>query len=207
MDVQQVGMNPLGATKLLLLIVAAGLLAGCGGLRTTTETETVTSVRTVVTQAGGQATTGASGPGTAADGAPDTYAAAKEAIDRGEPMNGMARFVSPSGNFSCDLELDAGVGACELTRVRLKEAPGDSCPPEVEAGIGRLEIINGRVSAVCNSDTIREAPTPPVLPYGRVARANGSGIACLSRAIGMTCIDTAAEVGFFVNTSRYVLFR
>ncbi len=193
-------------TVALTAIVA---LAGCGGgstVTTVTRTTTTTVTAGVTTTVGGTVTrTPLPKPRPAAATAPTTYEQALAAVSAGTSVT-MRRFQSPSGNFSCDLRVIDGVGGCELTRSTLAPESGAACDPSISDRIGRLVIEGGRASAVCNTDTFRTTLHPPVLAYGSVARAAGTTVRCLSRRIGITCVDTDNRVGFFVNTSGYTLF-
>ena len=45
-----------------------------------------------------------------------------------------------------------------------------------------------------------------VLQYGTIAAMSGSPYQCLSKELGMTCIDTASKKGFFIARNTYVTF-
>lgn len=198
-------------------LVALLVLAGCGGGTAPTSTggeATVTGAATTpATTAGGATDTvpALTEPATTTDPidatvAPTTFTEAIGAFGAGQVVNPpIARFESPSGNFYCSLELDGSPNGCELTRVTLDPGPDVDCPPGV-SGVGRIEFDATGVRALCNTDSIRTGASAPVLEYGQIAQLRGSPIACLSRRIGMTCIDSAARHGFFVNTDGYVIF-
>lgn len=184
-------------------------VAGCGG---TSPVATVTNEATVTVTARSPSgtTTSASTSATPPlpfDAVPTIYEQALEAVSAGTPVT-MRRFVSPSGNFFCDLQVVEGVAGCELTRTTLAPNADVTCDPTVNARVGRLMIEDGVVSAQCNTDTIRTGTTPPVLRYGRTAAIGpGASLKCLSRRIGITCIDTGNEVGFFVSTTGYLVLE
>lgn len=200
-------------TRLMIgwgLVAAAGAVAvGCGGadpVATLTQATTVTVTTTAPAGNTSSASTDAV-PTLPSDAVPTIYEQALQAVSAGTPVT-MRRFVSPSGNFVCDLQVVEGVAGCELTRTTLAPHPDLTCDPTVNARVGRLMIEDGVVSAQCNTDTIRTDARPPVLRYGRTAAVGpGASLQCLSRRIGITCIDTDNRVGFFVSTTGYLVLE
>lgn len=115
----------------------------------------------------------------------------------------LSRFETPSGNIYCVLDDDAIPPSCEigLGGVRDPAICGDGPSPTV----GRIEFADdGGVVPLCNSDTIR-TPGPPILGYGAVAAWAGVPVQCLAEEIGVTCVNTATEQGFFLARGRYQL--
>lgn len=108
------------------------------------------------------------------------------------------RFVSPSGNIYCSIERDSGVSGCEITKGRTANGDQAECLPGGGADtVGRIEFEPDGPNAICNDDSIRVDGVPE-LPYGTVAAVEGNPWRCLSERTGMTCLDTAREVGFTV---------
>lgn len=121
-------------------------VAGCGG---TSPVATVTNEATVTVTAPSPSgtTTSASTSATPPlpfDAVPTIYEQALEAVSAGTPVT-MRRFVSPSGNFFCDLQVVEGVAGCELTRTTLAPNADVTCDPTVNARVGRLMIEDGVV--------------------------------------------------------------
>lgn len=190
-----------------------GLLAltGCGGggtgatvTRGSTVTVTETAAPAAPTTAGPTTSTPAA---SVPAGAPASFDEAVGAMQLGEPLaEPLVTFRSPSGNIFCTIAPDTSANGCELTRVRLTPHEVDLCDPELgEATVGRVVFLDGRTVAQCNTDTF-QTPDPAVLEYGRITRVAGGLLNCLSRPIGMTCVDTDSRHGFFISTDGYKLF-
>ncbi|MGA8256595.1 MAG: hypothetical protein WB767_08475 [Nocardioides sp.] len=130
-----------------------------------------------------------------------TYEGAVARFDTfGQEPQGGIRFQTPDGIY-CLLDSDF-VQGCELNRGGIP-AP-EFCGDGPSQSVGRIERTTGAFEAVCNSDTIRE-PGAPKLAFDSVA-AGASGLQCLSQSIGVTCIDTTTEQGFFLSGSKYSVF-
>ncbi len=138
-------------------------------------------------------------------GAPHSYAEASRSIRSGrESARVDGVFVSPSGNIFCTI----GVGstpACEVADGRTKPPEDGICSADGPKDVGRIELTGAGAVPVCNSDTVRRG-TPPTLPYGSRAEAPGSTVSCLSERVGVTCVDSATEHGFFVAKRTFVTF-
>ena len=135
-------------------------------------------------------------------GIPRTYDAALAHFDRAHDMRALKRFLSPSGNIYCNVGT-SGPKGCEINAGAVRDPDVCSGTP-VSDRVGRVEFRRGRATPVCNTDTIRK-PGTRVLPYGS---ATTSGrYACLSEAIGVTCIDLRKTEGFFLHRGEYVIFN
>ena len=154
---------------------------------------------------GGSATAGpdsASGP----DGIPRTYDAALQHFGDATGVNRRyKRFVTPSGNIYCAIKVRGLPTACEITEGAVKDPDVCSGVP-VSKYVGRIEFRRGRAVPVCNTDTIRQ-PGAPTLAYGDIAYLPGWSFACLSEAIGVTCINEDKTEGFFLRRGEYVIFN
>jgi hypothetical protein len=113
------------------------------------------------------------------------------------------RWTSPSGNIYC---VTGGGGippSCEIGEGAVRDPA--VCGPAPTPYVGRLEISGGRARAICNTDTIRTGDRVPSIPYGTVA--GSAQVICLSEEIGVTCIATQRQVGFFLRRGQYLLFN
>jgi hypothetical protein len=113
------------------------------------------------------------------------------------------RWITPSGNIYC---VTGGGGippSCEISEGAVRDPA--VCGPAPTQFVGRLEITRGRARAICNTDTIRTAGRPPTVGYGTVA--GSAKVICLSEEIGVTCISTEGQVGFFLRRGQYLLFN
>ena len=66
----------------------------------------------------------------------------------------------------------------------------------------------GTAPTACSSrsPSIR-TPGAPTLAYGDIAHIDGWHYACLSEAIGVTCINENKTEGFFLHRGEYVIFN
>jgi hypothetical protein len=138
---------------------------------------------------------------------PRSYLEALEHISAAEQENPSfvqaPRWVTPSGNIYC---VTGGGGippSCEISEGAVRDPA--VCGPAPTQFVGRLEITRGRARAICNTDTIRTAGNPPTLDYGTVA--GSAKVICLSEEVGVTCISTEGQVGFFLRRGQYLLFN
>lgn len=140
----------------------------------------------------------------AADGVPGTYAEARARIDTlrgsaGTPA-ALSRFSTPGDAVHCVLGDEVLGTACELRRgIRDPEV----CSGALGDAVGRIELIRAGAVPQCNTDTIREPGARVVRPAGLVARA---GVVCAVERIGVTCVEDARDVGFFLAPGRYATF-
>jgi hypothetical protein len=132
---------------------------------------------------------------------PRTYAQALAHFDSATEMRSLKKFYTPSGNIYCSLGATTLKG-CEIGEGRIHDPAACRGNP-MSKTVGRLEFRRFKVQPVCNTDTIR-TPRTKVLPYGQ-ATAVGS-LACISETIGVTCLNTRSELGFFLHRGEYVLF-
>jgi len=138
-------------------------------------------------------------------GIPRTYDDAVKHFDRaGGPVRSLRMFQTPSGNIYCSVAAPGPKG-CEINEGSIKDPAVCSGNP-VTKYVGRIEFQRGRAVAVCNSDTIR-MPGAKVLAYGQVAFVENKRYACVSEAIGVTCINTEKTEGFFLHRGEYVIFN
>lgn len=135
------------------------------------------------------------------EAAPTTYAEAQARFDAlGQEPQQVTAFETTTGIY-CLLESDFVTG-CELPQGAGIPSPGECDGPSQD--VGRIEVDRGGPEAVCNTDTIRE-PGATRLELDSVA-ASPSGLQCLAEDIGVTCVDPAAEEGFFIGTGQYAVF-
>lgn len=192
----------------LILAAAAGVLTGCslGGPvtpRTTTITITPTPINTGTVPTTSASTSTTSSP---QDAPPTTYAEAQARLAKGQhAASPTPVFVTPSGNIYCDMGAGPLAG-CELKVGRMKPPSADYCGTGGGAkDIGRIEFTPGGPRPTCNSDTIFR-PGAPVLAYGSIARVERRPFTCLSESIGVTCLDTDRQKGFFIARDTYRTF-
>jgi hypothetical protein len=171
----------LGAPAALLLVLA-GLIAGCGGGGTTTVIE-----KTVTVEQGG----GETGGGGADEGK----------IEAPSAVVHLQSFRSPSGNIGC--VMFEGGARCDI-RKREWSPPSRpaSCPEQVDFGQGLSVEHTGGASFVCAGDTAID-PSATELAYGEASELGGTQ--CISRSEGVTCANHAGH-GFFVATQSYKIF-
>lgn len=137
-----------------------------------------------------------------AGGAPADYAAARARVAalRGGSAIEAARFSTPGDTIQCVLGDDVLGTACELRRgIRDPQV----CRNALGDAVGRIELIRAGAVPQCNTDTIREPGARVVRPAALVA---GGGVLCAVESIGVTCVDEAREVGFFLAPGRYATF-
>jgi hypothetical protein len=143
-------------------------------------------------------------PGSAPAGIPRTYDAALAHFRRAPGVvRPWTRFVTPSGNVYCAVKVRGLPTGCELSQGAIRDP--DACAGNpVSKYVGRVEFHGGHAVPVCNTDTIR-APGALPLAYGDIVRKGG--FACLSEAIGVTCINLNEADGFFLHRGEYVTFN
>lgn len=228
-------MRPIGTATLLLALAAAAVLTGCGsgggdaddvptittrpsisGAGATETTGSATSPTTRATTSPTDATTSTTGdapptetagpspePPTDRPTGPTTYRKASALIDEaGRPIaQPLRRFSTDEDLLYCLLD-DPVIGpACELSRGFVKDE--EVCGGSAE-GVGRIETFEGEARPVCNTDTIREPGAQQVLGDGVVS--DGKDVRCLVDRYSVTCIDLAAETGFFLAPREYHVF-
>jgi len=138
-------------------------------------------------------------------GIPRTYDDAVKHFDQAPgPVRSLRKFVTPSKNIYCSVAA-AGAKGCEINEGSIKDPAVCSGNP-VSKYVGRIEFQRGRAVPVCNTDTIR-TPGAKVLAYGQIAFVENTRYACVSEAIGVTCINTYRAEGFFLHRGEYVIFN
>jgi len=137
---------------------------------------------------------------------PRTYDAALRHFARANGTeHAHKKFVTPSGNIYCALEMPGIPTGCELSQGAVKDA--HACPGNpVSQYVGRVEFHRGRARPICNTDTIR-TPGAKTLKYGDIVHIPGWHYACLSEEIGVTCINENKTEGFFLHRGEYVIFN
>lgn len=189
------------------------LLGGCGSstpaapqTTTITVTPTPSASSATATPTSTTSTTSTSST-TAAVSPPTTFAEATARLATGtvDAAAGNA-FTSPSGNIFCTVSNAGGTPVgCELKGGRIAQATAGSCPTGGPQDIGRIEFLSNGPTPICNSDSIIQVNVP-ALKYGSIGAVGGSPIRCLSETIGMTCVDTATQHGFFIARNTYTVF-
>jgi len=138
-------------------------------------------------------------------GIPRTYDDAVKHFDQAPgPVRSLRKFQTPSRNIYCSVAA-AGPKGCEINEGSIKDPAVCSGNP-VSKYVGRIEFRRGHAVAVCNTDTIR-TPGAKVLAYGQIAFVENTRYACVSEAIGVTCINTYKADGFFLHRGEYVIFN
>jgi hypothetical protein len=142
---------------------------------------------------------------TRALGIPRTYDEAEKHFEQASgPVRSLRKFQTPSRNIYCSVAA-AGPKGCEINEGSIKDPAVCSGNP-VSKYVGRIEFQRGRAVPVCNTDTIR-TPGAKVLAYGQIAFVENTRYACVSEAIGVTCINTYRAEGFFLHRGEYVIFN
>jgi hypothetical protein len=138
-------------------------------------------------------------------GIPRTYDDAVKHFDQAKgPVRSLRKFQTPSLNIYCSVAAPGPKG-CEINEGSIKDPAVCSGNP-VSKYVGRIEFHRGRAVPVCNTDTIR-TPGAKVLDYGQIAFVENTRYACVSEAIGVTCINTYKAEGFFLHRGEYVIFN
>lgn len=144
--------------------------------------------------------------GEEAPAAPTSYAEAVAHIDA-TGVDGsnqeLARFSTPRDVIYCLLD-DPVIGpTCEL---RSGFIPSRECEGMGD-GVGRIETYQGKVQAVCNTDTIREPGAPTIEPLGVVTAGKiRCAVSTQEAVVTVTCINTRAKQGFFLAPDAYAVF-
>jgi hypothetical protein len=172
------------------LVMAAWVLAGCGGGTKTVIVQGPPSTQSTARQAAAGVTTPSSGTSTgSADAPPSTVVR-------------LQIFRSPTGNIGCALL--GAVARCDILR-RTWPVPArpSTCPPIVDYGQGLEVGPGGAARFVCAGDTARD-PLSPRLAYGAASRVGP--FVCVSRRTGMTCTSSVSGHGFLLSVQRYTFF-
>jgi hypothetical protein len=174
-----------------LTVLAASIVAGCGGSDESVSTATVTSTATVETTASttSEATTST---GTNTGGAPPPA---------DQQVTELTPFTSPSGNIGC--YIDQKSVRCDIKK-RDWDPPARpaSCNENVDYGQGIELRAGGSPGFVCAGDSALAGGDP--LPYGQSIAAGL--LRCESEESGMSCRDTESGRGFTLSIQAYKLF-
>jgi hypothetical protein len=183
------------AAPVVLLVVLAALVAGCGG-------STTTVIRTVKEKVPVEAK-GSGGNGGTKETAAEKEASEKQAEEASEPSRilHLKTFRSPSGNIGC--VMFEGGARCDIRKRDWSPPPRPaSCPKQVGYGQG-VEVSHvGEALFVCAGDTALD-PSAASLTYGAASELGGSE--CISRKNGMTCVNQKGH-GFFLSVQSYQVF-
>jgi hypothetical protein len=113
-------------------------------------------------------------------------------------------FRSPTGNIACDVSNSAAVAQSLLAKGRVK-VPDRLCPDDKGDRVRGVELTDSGALPVCTGE-LAAAKKAPKLPYGSRTAVPGSPFTCLSEEVGVTCIDTDYERGFFIAKNTFVTF-
>jgi hypothetical protein len=171
---------------ILTLLLAAGVIAGCGSGddSTATVTETVSDSTTTASTTGETSTTDGEEGQPAAD------------VQVGK----LTGFTSPSGNIGCYISKKSV--RCDIAK-RDWDPPARpaSCPDQVDFGQGIEQRAGAAPKFVCAGDTALGGGDP--LPYGQSIAAGL--LRCESAESGMSCRDVESGRGFSLSIQSYDL--
>jgi hypothetical protein len=229
-------MEPMRIAKILgttALVAVLGLAAGCGGddnpaagstpsapesMTTSpalppatstapTPTESTTSQTAsapTLTAPTSGAPTSSSAPSVDIGQPPTTYAQAQAHVqaarDDGKTSS-LSRFSTPGDSIYCLLKSKYLAPSCELRSGAIKDQ--QVCAQAPSQFVGRVSIRKSGAEPECNTDTIRRNGADTVQPTTLVTSGN---IACVVEDIGVTCIDTSIQKGFFLTPGAYTVF-
>ena len=134
---------------------------------------------------------------------PSTYDEARAHFAAASGQQELSRFQSPDGNFYCVLDDEYIPPSCEILDGAVRDPA--SCGDSPSQKVGRIELTSRGWNAFCNTDTIRQ-PGAPTLGEGGVASWPDLSVRCLYEAIGVTCLETGDQQGFFFGKGRYQIF-
>lgn len=182
------------AAPAALLLVLAGLVAGCGGGGTTTVIKKTVTEKVPAESNGG-------GAGT--EETAQKEATEKKAEEAQEPSRvaHLRTFRSPSGNIGCVM-LEGGA-RCDIRKRDWAPLPRPAgCPQQVDYGQGLQVSRHGPATIVCAGDTALD-PSAPALAYGTASEIGGAE--CISRRNGVTCVNQGGH-GFFLSVQSHRIF-
>ncbi|MEP6798695.1 MAG: DUF6636 domain-containing protein [Lapillicoccus sp.] len=189
------------AAALIALAVLTSL-AGCGGGGGgSTGTTTVTVTPTVTSSPPSPTATE-----TPKLTPPQSYGEALQHLSTGVADAAATKtFTSPTGNIYCDIYAGSAIRGCELRSGRIAPPTPAYCAGAGGGAkdIGRVQFTAAGPVAQCNTDAISKDGAP-VLKYGSTATAGS--IACVSESIGMTCVDSSSQKGFFLARDTFFIF-
>jgi hypothetical protein len=203
-----------------LTLVVAGALAGCGDddaaepeapvTVTTTVTSDPTPTETTSappeTETAAPTETSTPAPPIDLSQPPTTYEEAEAHVAAALESTGSAQelrtFQSANERFYCSFGDEFIPPSCEiLDAIRDPETCADSPSPNV----GRIELTRKGWAPFCNTDTIRQ-PGASILVAGGVATWPALSVECALEDVGLTCLQTDSQQGFFLGTGRYEVF-
>lgn len=112
------------------------------------------------------------------------------------------RFQSADEKFYCSFGERFIRPSCEI----LDAVPDpDACAASMSPNVGRIELTRRGWAPFCNTDTIRQ-PGAPVLDQGAVATWPAESVECVLEGIGLTCVETGGQRGFFLGSGGYEVF-
>lgn len=137
---------------------------------------------------------------------PTSYAEAKAhldaAIEAGGAPQELRRFESAGGAYYCSLGDRYIPPSCELLD-GIKDP--EVCADSPSQKVGRIELTERGWQPFCNTDTIR-MPGATVVPDGGVGTWSRLSVECVMESIGVTCLETGNQQGFFLGAGRYQVF-
>ncbi len=196
-----------------LSLVVLGTLAGCGDdgddpeapttvTQTVTATPTPTEPTSLPPETESPSPTETTPPAVDLSQPPTTYDEAVAHIAAGGEAQELGTFQSADEKFYCSFDDRFIRPSCEiLDSIQDPETCADSPSP----GVGRIELTRRGWAPFCNTDTIRQ-PGASVLDEGNVASLPMASIGCVLEGIGLTCVKTDTEQGFFLGPGRYQVF-
>jgi hypothetical protein len=170
-------------------VLAACLLAGCGGDTTTVVEQTTTTVVDSSSTTDSVSTTNQTTTATSTDNAGGTGAA-----------QSLKAFQSPTGNIAC--LMTQKLARCDIADRDWKPPPHpSSCPDEVDYGQGIQLPATGAAEFVCAGDTALN-PQAPKLDYGSSSQVGS--ITCTSAESGISCSNSSGG-SFTISRESYDL--
>ena len=217
-----------------VLVAVLGLAAGCGGgddssdagsdasapdsMSTSPGLPPATSTAPTPTPTTTSATASASSPTAPTPSAPTstvppvdigqpptTYAEAQAHVQAARTdgtTRDLTRFSTPGDAIYCQLKATKYLApSCELRSGAIKDP--QVCGQAPSEFVGRVAIRRSGAEPECNTDTIRRPGADTVAPTALVTSGN---ISCVVEDIGVTCIDTSLQKGFFLTPGAYGVF-
>lgn len=136
-------------------------------------------------------------------GVPTSYAEASMRLSalKSAPHRALGRFTTPGDVVYCVLKSSSIPTSCELSKGAVRDPK--VCGQSMADAVGRVQLGDAGGSPQCNSDTIREPGATVVAPPAVVT---GGAIECAVEKLGVTCVNTHTNGGFFITPGRYATF-